>query len=492
MIDYETYVQIRNYFKNDDLKYSQIANALDLDIRTVAKWANEERYRPRKSGERKSKLDPYKSDIIRMLETHPYSAEQIYQRIKEQGFDGGSTIVQDYVRKVRPPKTNAYLKLVFAPGECAQVDWGSYGTVKVGSTTRRLSFFVMVLCNSRKMYVEFTVMQTMEHFLGCHQNAFQYFGAVPQKIMLDNLKTAVLKRTPGQAPVFNPGYVDFARYYGFSIVPCNVGKGNEKGIVENAVGYVKKNLLNGLSISDFNIMKPITRNWLETIANVRTHGQTGRKPVDMFSEEKPFLQPLPALPYDIGVVSEMRASRQFRITIDTNHYSVPAQLAGVRLTVKKYPDRICIYHENNLVARHVRNYDRRQDFELPDHPKALLQQRRKAKEQKIFMRFLSLSDKAEQYYRQLEQRRMNPLHHIRQIVALSEIYGKEQVKIAIDDAFAFAAFSCEYIANLLEQRARPKNEPGVLHLTRNIDLLDLTIDHPDLSIYQIKGDDKHE
>ena len=87
---------------------------------------------------------------------------------------------------------------------------------------------------------------------------------------------------------------------------------------------------------------------------------------------------------------------------------------------------------------------------------------------------------------------MNPFHHIRQIVALSEIYGKDQVRIAIDDAFAFQAYSCEYIANLLEQRARPKNEPGVLHLTRNIDLLDLTMDHPDLSIYQINGDKKHE
>ena len=492
MIDYETYVQIRNYFENEHLKYSQIAAALDLDIRTVAKWANEKRYQPRKSVRRKSKLDPFKTDIIRMLETHPYTAEQIYQRIKENGFDGGTTIVQDYVRKVRPPKTKAYLKLVFAPGECAQVDWGSYGTVPVGSTARRLSFFVMVLCHSRMMYVEFTVMQTMEHFLGCHQNAFQYFGSVPQKIMVDNLKTAVLKRTIGNAPVFNPRYLDFARHYGFKIVPCNVGKGNEKGVVENAVGYVKKNLLSGLSIPDFNIMGPVTRHWLETVANVRTHGQTGKKPVDMFHEEKRFLQPLPALPYDIGVIGEMRASRQFRITIDTNHYSVPAQLAGVRLTVKKYPDRICFYHENNLIARHVRSYDRRQDFEHPDHPKVLLQQRKKAKDQKIFMRFLALSDKADSYYRKLEQRRMNPFHHIRQIVALSEIYGKEQVQMAIEDAFKFEAFSCEYIANLLEQRTRQRKEPGVLHLTRSSDLLDLSIDHPDLSIYHIKGDDEHE
>ncbi|MBW2220661.1 MAG: IS21 family transposase [Deltaproteobacteria bacterium] len=469
MIDYETYVRIRNYFERDGLR--------------VARWANEKRYQPRKATTRKSKLDPFKNDILQMLEKHPYTAAQIFQRIKEDGFDGGITIVEDYVRRVRPPKTKAYLKLVFAPGECAQVDWGSYGTVRVGSTTRRLSFFVMVLCHSRMMYIEFTVSQTMEHFLGCHQNAFHFFGSVPQKIMVDNLKSAVLKRIVGHAPVFNPRYLDFSEHYGFSIVPCNVGKGNEKGQVERGVGYVKKNLLNGLDIPDFKIMKPVAKNWLETVANIRTHGETGKRPVDMFQEEKSSLQPLPVEPYDIGIIKQVRVSRQFRITIDTNSYSVPAQLAGVRLTAKMYPDRICFYHENKLVARHVRSYDRRQDFEHPDHPKVLLEQRKKAKDQKIFMRFLSLSDKAQEYYRQLQHRRMNPLYHIRQIVALSEIYSKEHVTMAIEDAFSFSAFSCEYIANLLEQRSRPVKEPGVLHLTRSSDLLDLVIDHPDLSIY---------
>jgi hypothetical protein len=308
--------------------------------------------------------------------------------------------------------------------------------------------------------------------------------------MVDNLKSAVLKRIVGHAPVFNPRYLDFSKHYGFSIVPCNVGKGNEKGQVESGVGYVKKNLLNGLDIPDFKIMKPVAQHWLETVANVRTHGETGNRPVDMFHEEKSSLQPLPVEPYDIGVINQMRASRQFRVTIDTNRYSVPAQLAGVRLTTKMYPDRICFYHENKLVARHARSYDRRQDFEHPDHPKELLAQRKKARDQKIFMRFLTLSDKAQEYYRQLEQRRMNPFHHIRQIVALSEIYSKEQVAMAIEDAFSFAAFSCEYIANLLEQRARPVQEAGVLHLTRSSDLLDLTIARPDLSIYNIEEDKK--
>ena len=200
MIDYETFVKIKPFKDQHGLKCSQIARELNLDYRTVEKWLAKKQYQQRNSPRRASKLDPFKGEIVRMLETHPYTAAQIFQRIKEDGFDGGYTIVKEYVRKVRPPKIKAFLKLSFAPGECAQVDWGSFGSVRVGETSRRLSFFVMVLCYSRMMYVEFTVSQTMEHFLACHQNAFDCFGAVPRKIMVDNLKSAVLKRIVGKIP----------------------------------------------------------------------------------------------------------------------------------------------------------------------------------------------------------------------------------------------------------------------------------------------------
>jgi hypothetical protein len=333
------------------------------------------------------------------------------------------------------------------------------------------------------MYVEFTVSQTMEHFLSCHQNAFSYFGAVAERMMVDNLKSAVLKRTLGNDPVLNPKYLDFANHYGFTIAPCGVGKGNEKGRVESGVGYVKKNFLSGLQIGDFKDLKPAALHWLDTVANVRTHGETGRKPVEMLQEERPQLHRLPAHPYDIATICQVRASRQFRVVLDTNRYSVPAELAGQPLTMKAYPDRVCLYHQEKLVARHVRSYDRRKDFELPDHPKVLMAQRKKARDQIIFRNFLALHPKSDDYYRQLEQRRMNPLHHIRQIVALSDIYGKDQVKRAIEDAFTFRAFSCEYIANLLEQRNRKSKEPGPLHLTRRQDLLELDLDEPNIDIY---------
>jgi transposase len=484
MIDYDLFSRIKNSHEQKGLSANQIAEELGLDPRTVSKWLKQNRFRQRVPVLRTSKIDPFKGSIVRMLETHRYSAAQVLQRIREEGFDGGYTIVKDYVRKVRPRKSPAFLKLSFAPGECAQVDWGSFGTIRVGESSRKLSFFIMVLCYSRMMYLEFTVSQTMEHWLACHQNAFDAFGSVPKKIMVDNLKSAVLKRIIGQAPVFNPKYLDFANHFGFTIVPCGVRKGNEKGRVENGVGYVKKNLLAGLALPQFDAMALFARQWLDTIANVRIHGETRRKPVEMFSEEKASLLPLPLHPYDIGTITQVRSSTQFRVSIDSNHYSVPAEYAGANLTLKTYPDRICIYHGDKLVARHARSYDRNKDIEDPDHPKVLIAQRKKARDQKIFMRFLSLCPKAQEYYRELEKRRMNPRHHVQKIVALSEIYGVDPVARAMEDAFFFQAFSCEYIANLCEQRTRRLPEPGALHLSRRSDLLDLEVQQPDLSIYQ--------
>jgi transposase len=484
MIDYELYCKIKDYHQNRHLTVAQIARQLLIDERTVTRWLNADKYRQREVASRPSKLDPFKPQIIRWLETHPYTATQIYLRLRDAGYSGGITIVKDYVHHVRPPRAPAFLTLAFAPGECAQVDWGQFGSINAGNTRRRLSFFVMVLCYSRMLYVEFTLLETMEHFLACHQHAFEFFGGrVPARIMVDNLKSAVLRRSVGQAPVFNPRYKDFADHYGFQIVACGVGKAHEKGRVENAVGYVKKNFLSGSELTDFKLLDPAARQWLDTVANVRLHGSIKQKPVELFAKEKPALKPLALLPYDVGVTHAVRANSQFRVTLDTNTYSVPAQYAGAHLTLRVYPDHLCVYDQNKLIARHTRCYDRRQDFENPDHVHALLQQRRKANDQKLLLRLLALTPKAEAFYQGLQERRLNTAHHVRKIVALSEIYGAEKTARAIQDALEFQAFSCEYIANLLEQRQRLLPEPGALHLTRREDLLDLELPEPNLGLY---------
>jgi transposase len=486
MIDYELYCKIQDYHDHRQLTAAQIARELHLDTRTVARWVAAEKFQPRKAAPRPSKLDPCKKQIVRWLESHPYTAAQIFLRLREAGYTGGITIVKDYVRQIRPPRTPAFLTLSFAPGECAQVDWGQFGSISVGNTRRRLSFFVMVLCYSRMLYVEFTVSETMEHFLACHANAFDFFGGVPERIMVDNLRSAVLRHAMGQAPILNPRYKDFADHFGFTIRPCGVGQAHEKGRVENAVGYIKKNFLAGLELSDFALVNPAVRQWLDTVANVRIHGSTKRRPAELFQMET--LRPLPPQPYDVGVLRPVRANCQFRVTVDANTYSVPAEYAGAALTLKLYPDHLCLYHQERLIARHVRCYDRRRDFEHPDHPKALLAQRRRARDQKLLQRLLSLTPRAEGFYRGLAERRLNILHHVRQIVALAEIYGADKTARAIEDALEFQAFSCEYIANLLEQRQRILPEPGALHLTRRQDLLDLELPEPNLWLYETHED----
>jgi transposase len=482
MVNYKTYCEILTMHQQH-LRPAQIAAMLGLNEQTVRHWIDAKEYRQRTGVVRASKLDQYKPQIIRWLDTYPYSAVQLLQRLKEEGYQGGISILKDYIRKTRPKQKKAFLTLSFAPGECAQVDWGQYHSVAVDGTKRRLSFFAMVLCYSRMLYLEFTVMETMEHFLSCHQHAFDFLNGVPSAIMVDNLKSAVIKRLVGEAPVFNSRYLDFSRQYGFEIRACNVRAGNEKGRVENAVGYVKKNFLAGLEIPDFFAVNPAARTWMDTIANVRIHGATHEKPISLFEKEKSALRPLPSLPYDIGLIRQLSANNRFRIHLDSNHYSVPAHFASTLLTAKIYPDRLCIYHDNNLIAQHVRSYGRLQDFEHPDHPKELLMQRKNAKEQQLYKRFLALSPKAEEYYLQLAKRRMNPKHHIQKIVALSEIYGIDKCCRAIEDAFTFAAFSCEYIANILDQKERILPQPGALHLTRASDLLDITIAPPNLCLY---------
>jgi transposase len=484
VLDYEIYCQIRDHLGRQSLSVAQTARALGLDSRTVAKWAGVEQFRPRAAVvARVGKLDAFKGQVVRWLDAHPYSAQQIYQRLCEAGYQGGRTIVKDYVHRIRPRPQQAFLKLDFAPGEAAQVDWGEYATIAVGSTRRRLSFFVMVLCYSRRMYLEFTVSQTMEFFLQCHENAFAAFGGVAGRVMVDNLKSAVLQRLVGEAPMFNPKYLDFSRHWGFEITPCNIRAGNEKGRVENGVGYVKKNLLAGLEMADFAALQPQAKLWVDTVADVRTHEATHQRPIERFEDERTHLGALNPAGFDLARICTVRANKQFRVPLDSNHYSVPAKNAGQRLTLKAYADRVCIYERDQLVARHPRSMDRHQDIEDPEHARALVVQRKSAREQRLMVHFLALSPRAGAYLEGLQAKRVNERPHLRRILALAEIHGKEAVVRAMDDGLELQAFSAEYIANMLDARRRIGPEPGALQLTRRCDLLELELPEPDLSIY---------
>lgn len=486
MISYETFCRLRQLHQEKGLKPAQIAGELELDLKTVEKWIQRPTYPQRQPSKRSSKLDPFKARILALLQRHPYTAQQLFQQLRPQGYTGGYTILKRFVRQVRPLRKPAYLMLHFAAGECAQVDWGTYGSVTVGSTRRRLSFFTMVLCHSRLLYVEFTLTEGMEQFLACHQNALAFFGGVPRKIMIDNLKVGVLRHVLGEKAVFNPRYLDLAHHYGFEPVACNVRKANEKGRVENAVGYIKKNFLNGLDIPSFAALAPAAQLWRDTVANLRLHGETRRKPIEHFAEEKPLLKPLPVLPYDGAVIRPISANSCACVVLETNRYSVPHLYASQRLTLKLYPHQLMFFHQEKLITIHQRSYDRRQLVRNPDPIKELVAQRKRAHSQTMLLTFLALSPHSETYIRHLELKRLNTPHPVQKIVALGELYGPGKIDRALQDALHFEAYGCEYIANILERREQGA-PPAALHLTRRQDLLDLDLPPVDLTPYQPKA-----
>ena len=328
----------------------------------------------------------------------------------------------------------------------------------------------------------------MESFLSAQQNGFLYFGGLCAEVMVDNCKTAVLTHPTGGAPTFHPRSIDFAQHWGFQIKACSPRQPQQKGRVESAVAYIKGNFLNGLQLHSLESLNQQVRLWLDTVANVRIHAPTQRPPEEMFREEIPKLRPLHHQAYEACQYLNVIANNRARVTFETNRYSVPPGSASQCLLLKVYPERLMLFNaKDQTVAVHRRVYDRHQDEELPEHLAALEAQRRQSRHQQQWVRFVNLSPVAESYYRALEPRRENPRHQLLKILALAEHYGVEAVDRALRDALALEAYGCEYIANLLHQRSRPLEEPGVLHLTRASDQLELELPPPDLSVYPSWG-----
>lgn len=453
MIDFETFHEVRRLSAQLKLTASQIAARTGLNIKTVRRHLGKLRYEPRlKPARRASKLDPYKDLIVAWLEKHPFSGEQIRHRLcSEHGYTGGKSILNEFIVSVRPVRHAAFLKLAFEPGDCMQVDWGTHGVIRIGDTLRKLHYFCAVLCHSRLLYVEFFLSQSTECFLSGHRNALEYFGRAPRRVMHDNLKSAVLERLPGRAPVFNPRYLDFAAHYGFKPVACNVARGNEKGRVENSIGYIQKNFLAGLEIGGFEALNAEARAWMERVANVRTHRETGRRPCDHFEEEKSALQPLPLAGADIASSRRVRATNRCRVSFEGNRYSVPFEHAGQLLELRAEPHAVLIYRGAKLVAQHARGYDRNLDIENPDHVSRLLSERKRAENSALLARFLALSKQAERYYGALRERELHAMGHVRRILMLAGEHGNDAVRAALEEAIGPGS---------LQRRLPPQHPPA--------------------------------
>ena len=443
---------------------------------------------PRSGAPRPSKLDAHRVWMQTLLARHPdIPAQRVFSLLKsERGYTGGSSIVRECVALLRPKKRQAHFTLAFAPGECAQVDWGFWKSVDVEGTPRRVSFFVMVLAHSRMLYAELSLGEAMEHWLACHRHAFEFFGGVPEKVRVDRCKTAVAGLEPDGTPQITADYAAFAHHYGFAVDPCNAYCPNEKGRVESGVGYLKTGFFAGREPCSLPAMQAALRDWLVNEANRRIHGATGLRPCEAFATgDKLRLKPLPAMLHAGGVEHQAVADSRFRVTVDTNRYSVPAAFASRRVIVCKYHDRILVLtpDDRRLLADHPRCYGRKQDRLIPEHERDLILATRHVRDKRLLETFHALGSVTERYLEGLQERRPDWRSHVRRINAMAAVHGRDETARCLADALESKAFAADYVLSLLTFKKRRQDDPGPLHVTRRQDLLELTLPEPDLNIY---------
>jgi transposase len=207
----------------------KIARHMRIGRRTLAKYLEAPAAKAAHR-DRSSKLDPFKPIIAELLQQDPdANAPVIAQRLKPHGYDGGFTIIKDYLRTLRKSVVarRAYVRVEPAPGERFDVDWGHFGALVYNGATRKLYAFCLVESHSRKMYLEFTHSQTFETFARCHIHAFQFFAGASREIWFDNLATAVAEHD-GNLVRFNPRFLAFARECNFIPRACHVAAAWEK------------------------------------------------------------------------------------------------------------------------------------------------------------------------------------------------------------------------------------------------------------------------
>lgn len=460
----------------------RIARHLHIGRRTLAKYLNTPASKPTHR-ERSHKIEPWKAAIAELLEKDPeLRAPVIAQHLKPLGFDGGLTIIKNYLRVLRKSSVarRAYVRVEPAPGERFDVDWGHFGALIYNGATRKLYAFCLVESHSRKIYLEFTHSQTFETFARCHLHAFQFFGGVTREIWFDNLATAVAEHD-GNLVRFNPRFLSFARECSFIPRACHVRAPWEKGKVERAIGYVRQNFWPLRSFTDLADVNAQARQWLKEVANQRRHRETGEKPDERLQPES--LRSLPALLPDYRDTVEALVHKDIRLSFDGNRYCVPPRYVGSKLTIRADSSSVSIYDQHHEVASYARSWQRGQTFGAERFEKELRAQMAAAERSAAQQRLVALlGPAAHEYLERLADTDRALSRQVRELFALIREYGPEAVVAAIAKAHAARAFGADYVANILRQQQQRREIQPPLQL-RDPALNELATDPLSLAQY---------
>src|SRR5437660_9973513 len=271
-----------------------------------------------------SQCAPFRELILSKLD-QGLSAQRIWQDlVSEHGFDHQYHSVRRFVARLGTKTPLPFRRMECGPGEEVQVDFGQ-GAFLVGSDgkRRRPHVFRMVLSHSRKGYSEVVLRQTTDAFLLCLENAFWHFGGVPRRIVLDNLKAAVL-HADWFDPELHPKIQAFAAHYGCVFLPTKPRMPRHKGKVERGVDYVQENALKGHTFASLHDQNEHLSRWEAEVADVRVHGTTRRAPGAHFLEvEKAALLPLPSGRLASFREAQRRVHRDGHVEVEKAYYSVP-------------------------------------------------------------------------------------------------------------------------------------------------------------------------
>jgi transposase len=467
--------------RNDGLSVRNIASTLSLSRETVIKYLRDPAPK-RPIIQRGSKLDRFRAEIQRLLEKDPQvSAQVIFQNIRSFGFDGGYTIVKEFVRDLRTARRKeAFIRFESPPGVMCQIDWGHFGSIVYGNTTRKIYCMAVIECHSRLLYLEFTHSQRQEALHRSLLNSFRFFGGTPRELLHDNMKSAVIERE-GPLIRFNEAFLAFLRPFKTVPLVCNVRKPHEKGKIEKGgIHYIRHNFWPLRSFQDLDDLQNQANQWRDEVANLRIHRTTGELPCDRFRPE--LMTPLPELLPDCRDVAVAKAHTDFSVLFDGNWYTVPPWTIGKKVLVKADHHTLTIYYKEKPVATHRRSWHRKQRIELPQHHEAAKKDRARYWLSAEVAAFLSLGEDAKLYLEKLAQTHQPLKRNVRKLLALKADYGTSSLLDALRHATAHQAFGADYIENILFQQMTPQRQHPPVKLNRD-PLNHIHLDEPSLAEY---------
>jgi transposase len=348
-----------NELKRSGMSIVAISNLTGYDRKTIRKYLLKP-VQPLYAGRpaTTSKLEPFKAYLNERLKAGVWNAQVLLRELRERSYQGGYTILKDWLKPQRESATKvAVRRFETPPGKQAQVDWGHLGSLAGNGEERRLWGFAITLGYSRMMVAEAATDQKLGTLLRMHEMAFRQWGAVPEEILYDRMKTVWTGTDERGEIIWNAAFLDFARYWGFEPRLCRPYRAQTKGKIESGVKYIRRNFLCGLlgrepsSLADFNAE---LRRWVAEVANQRIHGTTGEQVLFRFDEDQFSMRPVnQRADYPYLDDEPRKVARDAYVAWKGSRYSVPWEYAGREVHVRECGSEIEVLCGANRIATHA-------------------------------------------------------------------------------------------------------------------------------------------